>query len=93
MIDAASARALPPPVRQERRVQPLATQQGAHLAGPLARVDFLEDAEPIRGGGPGPGHAAGPASRVAAQIFDQVPPPRAADASREYAICVSLSRA
>ena len=42
--------ALPPPVRQERRVQPLATQQGAHLAGPLARVDFLEDAEPIRGG-------------------------------------------
>ena len=42
--------ALPPPVRQERRVQRLATQQGAHLAGPLARVDFLEDAEPIRGG-------------------------------------------
>ena len=28
---------LPPPVRQERRVQPLATQQGAHLAGLLAR--------------------------------------------------------
>ena len=30
--------ALPPPVRQQRRVQPLATQQGTHLAGPLARV-------------------------------------------------------
>ena len=29
--------ALPPPVRQERRVQPLATQQGAHLAGPCTR--------------------------------------------------------
>ena len=28
-----------------------------------------------------------PASRVAAQILDQVPPARAADASREYAIC------
>ena len=40
---------LPPPVRQERRVQPLATQQGAHLAGLLARVDGLENAQPIRG--------------------------------------------
>ena len=28
----------------------------------------------------------GLASRVAAQILDQVPPPRAADASHEYAI-------
>ena len=42
--------ALPPPVRQQRRVQPLATQQGTHLAGLLARIDVLEDAEPIRGG-------------------------------------------
>ena len=39
--------ALPPPVRQQRRVQPLATQQGPHLAGLLARVGLLEDAEPI----------------------------------------------
>ena len=40
---------LPPPVRQERRVQPLATQQGTHLAGFLARVNGLENAQPIRG--------------------------------------------
>ena len=39
--------ALPPPVRQQRRVQPLATQQGPHLAGLLARVGVLEDAESI----------------------------------------------
>ena len=30
-------------------LQPLATQQGAHLAGFLARVDGLENAQPIRG--------------------------------------------
>ncbi len=39
--------ALPPPVRQQRRVQPLAPQQGAHLAGLLAGVGLLENAEPI----------------------------------------------
>ena len=39
-------RLVPPPVRQ-RRVQPLATQQGPHLAGLLARVGLREDAEPI----------------------------------------------
>ena len=39
--------ALPPPVRQQRRVQPLAPQQSAHLAGLLAGVSLLENAEPI----------------------------------------------
>ena len=39
--------ALPTPVRQVRTVQPFATQQRAQLPGLLARVGFLEDAEPI----------------------------------------------
>ena len=39
--------ALPPPVRQQRRVQALAAQQRAHLTGLPAGIRFLEDAEPI----------------------------------------------
>ena len=39
--------ALPPPVRQQRRVQVLAAQQRAHLTGLPAGIRFLEDAEPI----------------------------------------------
>ena len=39
--------ALPTPVGEQGRVQPLATQQGAQLAGLLAGVGLREDAEPI----------------------------------------------
>ena len=39
--------ALPPPVRQQRRVQPFPPQQRPHLVGLLTGVGLLEDAEPI----------------------------------------------